>query len=348
LKTRLRTLRCGFTLLLLLFLLGCEHQTIYQRQFLTFGTLLDVTIATDNPTLAEKAFNALQADFKKMHHQWHAWQTSPLTRFNELLTTGQAFPADPSLIPLIKRAADLSRRSRYLFNPAVGKLIALWGFHQDEPGRKGSPPDTEITKLVKSKPTLDSIIINNGIAHSNNPDVQLDFGGFAKGYGLGLAADHLIKMGLQNFIINAGGDLVAYGNHPKRPWRVGIRDPEGGDAIASIEPGNGEAIFTSGDYQRFYLQKGQKRHHIIDPRTGYPAEGARAVTVIHRDPGLADAAATALLIAGPDEWREIAANLGVKQVLLMDANGKLHSTAAMAARTQFTRPLPVSQTLETP
>ena len=343
-KTRLHTLQCGFTLLLLLLLLGCERQTIYQRQLLTFGTLLDVTLATDNPALAEKAFNALRADFKKMHHQWHAWQTSPLTRFNKLLTTDQAFPVDPSLIPLIKKATDISRRSRYLFNPAVGKLIALWGFHQDEPGRKGSPPDIEITKLVKSNPTLDAITIDNGVARCDNPDVQLDFGGFAKGYGLGLAADHLLKMGLQDFIINAGGDLVAYGEHPNRPWRVGIRDPEGGDAIASIEPENGEAIFTSGDYQRFYLQEGQKRHHIIDPRTGYPALGARAVTVIHSDPGIADAAATALLIAGPDEWRETATNMGIEEVLLMDANGKLHSTTAMAARTQFSLTLPVSQT----
>ncbi len=348
LKYQSHMLQYGFTLLLLLFLLGCERQKIYQRQFLTFGTLLDVTLATHEPQLAEKAFNTLQTDFDKMHHQWHAWQTSPLTRFNKSLTIEQAFPVDSSLISLIEKATDISRRSHYLFNPAVGKLIALWGFHQDEPSRKGSPPKTRIAKLVASNPTLDAITINNGYARCNNPDVQLDFGGFAKGYGLGLAADRLLKMGLRNFIINAGGDLVAYGNHPQRPWRIGIRDPDGGGAIASIEPRNGEAIFTSGDYERFYLQEGQKRHHIIDPRTGYPAQGARAVTVIHNDPGLADAAATALLIAGPNEWQEIAASMAIDQVLLMDANGKLHSTAAMAKRTQFNRPLPVNQVRKDP
>ena len=329
-------------------MLGCERQKIYQRQFLTFGTLLDVTIATHDPQLAEKAFNTLQADFNKMHHQWHAWQTSPLTRFNKLLATDQTFPVAPSLTPLIEKATDISRQSHYLFNPAVGKLIALWGFHQDEPGRKGSPPKAKIAELVASNPTLDAVTINNGLAHCKNPDVQLDFGGFAKGYGLGLAANHLLKIGLRDFIINAGGDLVAYGNHPQRPWQIGIRDPDGGDTIASIEPGDGEAIFTSGDYQRFYWQEGQKRHHIIDPRTGYPAQGARAVTVIHSDPGLADAAATALLIAGPNEWQETAASMGIEQVLLMDANGKLHSTAAMAERTQFNRPLPVNQINKNP
>ena len=332
----------GFILLLSL-LPGCDHQEIYQRQFLTFGTLLDITIATNNPPLAEKAFNALQADFDKMHHQWHAWQTSPLTRFNASVATEQNFPVDPSLIPLIKKATELSRRSHYLFNPAIGKLIALWGFHQDEPYRKDSPSKAKIAKLIKSNPTLDTITIKKGIAHSTNHDVQLDFGGFAKGYGLGLAAEHLLEMGLHNFIINAGGDLVAYGSHPQRPWQIGIRNPEGGDALALIKPNDGEAIFTSGDYQRFYFHQNQKRHHIIDPRTGYPSQGSHAVTVIHRDPGLADAAATALLIAKPDEWQETARSLGVEQVLLLDTNGKLHCTAAMAKRIQFTQAPTVCQ-----
>lgn len=317
---------------------GCERQTIHQRQFLTFGTLVDVTISTGNPRLAEKAFEALQNDFDAMHQSWHAWQPGPFTSLNGLLASGQAFPVDASLLPLIEKAGDLSRRSRYLFNPAIGKLIALWGFHQDEPGRADQPPQAEIARLLKSAPTMDAIIIEDGIARCNNSDVQLDFGGFAKGYGIGLAADRILAMGLRDFIINAGGDLVAYGNHPQRPWRIGIRNPDGGKAIASIEPHDGEAIFTSGDYQRFYRQEGQKRHHIIDPRTGYPAKGARAVTVIHKDPGLADAAATALLIAGFHEWRDIAANMGLEQVLLMDEDGKLHSTPAMARRTHFKQP----------
>lgn len=323
-------------LMLLLPIPGCERQTIHQRQFLSFGTLVDVTIATDNPQLAGKAFKALQEDFDEMHDRWHAWQPGPLTHLNKQLASGQTFKIDPALQVLVERAADLSRQSRFLFNPAVGKLIALWGFHQDEPGRSGVPPKAEIARLVKSNPTLDAISIENGIARCDNPDVQLDFGGFAKGYGIGLAADLLLKMGLRDFIINAGGDLVAYGNHPRRKWRIGIRDPDGAEAIATLEPGDGEAIFTSGDYQRFYQQEGQKQHHIIDPRTGYPSRGATAVTVIHNDPGLADAAATALLVAGPQEWRDIAASLSLKEVLLMDEDGKLHSTPAMARRMRFT------------
>jgi thiamine biosynthesis lipoprotein len=331
-------------LLLFIFLGSCEQQSIYHRQFLSFGTLIDITITAHNLNDVENAFSALQSDFDTMHHQWHAWQTSRLTHLNAQLASGQIFHIDPTLTPLVKKARTLSQRSLYLFNPAVGKLIALWGFHQDDPGRTQPPTPSDIAKLVKSHPTLDDITLDNGTAHCLNPDVQLDFGGFAKGYGVGLAANHLLKMGQHNFIINAGGDLIVHGNHPRHQWNIGIRDPKGGNAIASVKAFSGEAIFTSGDYERFYLQDGKKRHHIIDPRTGYPAQGARAVTVIHNDPGLADAAATALLIARPKEWRKIAANLGIKHVLRMERNGEIHTTDAMASRLQFSPTLPVNPT----
>ena len=334
----------SIALFLCVFLGSCEQQRIYHRQFLSFGTLINITIAAHNSNDVEKAFRALQSDFDTMHHQWHAWQPSPLTHLNRQLASGQTFHIDPTLTPLIKKARTLSQHSLYLFNPAVGKLIALWGFHQDDPGRTQPPSPSDIAELVKSHPTLDDITLKNGTAHCINPDVQLDFGGFAKGYGVGLAADHLLKMGQSNFIISAGGDLIVHGNHPQHQWNIGIRNPQGGNAIASIKAHSGEAIFTSGDYERFYLQDGQKRHHIIDPRTGYPAQGAHAVTVIHSDPGLADAAATALLIANPKEWRAIAANLGIQHVLRMEKNGEIHTTDAMASRLQFSPTLPVNPT----
>jgi len=94
-------------------------------------------------------------------------------------------------------------------------------------------------------------------------------------------------------------------------------------------------VFTSGDYERYYMYKGKRYHHIIDPRTGYPAEGSQSVTVITKDSGLADAAATALFVAGPDHWYELAKKLGLKQVLLVDSEGKIHVSPQMLERTHF-------------
>jgi len=95
------------------------------------------------------------------------------------------------------------------------------------------------------------------------------------------------------------------------------------------------AVFTSGDYERFFEYEGRRYHHIIDPRTGWPAVGAASVTVIHPRAATADAAATALLIAHEDEWREIARRMGIDQVLRVEQDGRIVMTPAMARRARL-------------
>jgi thiamine biosynthesis lipoprotein len=142
-------------------------------------------------------------------------------------------------------------------------------------------------------------------------------------------------MGVDDAIVNAGGDLRAIGTHGDRPWRIGIRHPRADGVIASVELGRDESVFTSGDYERYFLFRGKRYHHILDPRTGYPARGTASVTVISRDPGAADAAATALVVAGPDEWQAIAWSMGIRNVMLIDHQGRAHVTPSMAKRIRF-------------
>jgi len=94
-------------------------------------------------------------------------------------------------------------------------------------------------------------------------------------------------------------------------------------------------IFTSGDYERFFEYEGKRYHHIIDPRDGYPARGTRSVTVLHERGSTADAAATALFVAGPSRWQEIARRMGIDRVMLVDDRGQIHISLAMAQRVQF-------------
>ena len=137
---------------------------------------------------------------------------------------------------------------------------------------------------------------------STNPTVQLDFGAFGKGYGIDLAIEKLRKMGIENAIVNAGGDLRAIGSRSGTPWRIAIRRPSGAGVLGVIKTDSDESIFTSGDYERNFVWQGVRYHHIIDPRTGYPAKGVSSVTVIHTDATTADAAATALFVAGMKDW----------------------------------------------
>jgi thiamine biosynthesis lipoprotein len=173
----------------------------------------------------------------------------------------------------------------------------------------------------------------------HNKAVQLDFGGIAKGMAVDIAIEHLRELGVNNAIINMGGDLRAIGSKGGKPWKIGIRHPRRNGVIASLETRGDESIFTSGDYERYFEYEGKRYHHILDPRTGYPAEGVTSVTVIHQEGVVADAATTALFIAGPDQWLDIARSMGVHDVMLIESNGRIHLTPSMQQRIQFEQPV---------
>ncbi|MDH5471870.1 MAG: FAD:protein FMN transferase [Gammaproteobacteria bacterium] len=312
---------------------GCESKTAeYQREILSFGTLITVTLYDVDHDLAEKIFDHLDNDFAYFHSVWSPWEPGSLSRINSLIPTQKEFSAGPSVLPLINQSLNLAIATDHLFNPAIGKLINLWQFHKsDDPDIH--PPDPEIIQaLVNSNPRLTDLKINGVRIQSRNPDVQLSFGAFAKGYAIDLSVQYLKDMGIKNAIINTGGDLKAIGKHGDRNWRIAIRHPRQQDIIATIETQGEESIFTSGDYERYYMYQGKRYHHILDPRTGYPADQSQSVTVIHHDSGLADAAATAIFIAGPDKWLDIAKKLNLKQVMLIDNQGNIHVTPEMKSR----------------
>ena len=136
-------------------------------------------------------------------------------------------------------------------------------------------------------------------------------------------------MGIDNAIVNAGGDLRAMGTHGDRPWRVAVRKP-GGGMVGSVQVRGDEAIFTSGNYERFRQDQTQRYPHILDPATGWPASDIASVTIITDEGILADAAATALVVAGLDEWADVARALKLQQVAIVDEDGAVFMTVEMA------------------
>jgi thiamine biosynthesis lipoprotein len=324
-------------LLLLLAASGCDNpkDPVFQDQFFAFGTLIEVSLYGVEPQIAESISKEIEQDFMNMHASWHAWQPSVLSSLNEQLSAPEPTAIEPSILPLLKEAGRLSQSSSGLFNPVIGKLIALWGFHDNALPVGTLPDSTAIKKLVEQAPAVSDVTIGDTLITSVNPSVAYDFGGFAKGYAIDRAIDRLRKSNIQNAIINAGGDLRAIGQHGDRPWRIGIRHPRENTIIASIEVSGDASVFTSGDYERFFEVDGKRYHHIIDPRTGYPANSTTSVTVIHSDAATADAAATALFVAGPDLWQSTARNMGIRYVMLIDTQGIIHINPAMQSRIHF-------------
>ncbi len=334
--TALRRIRNIIWLLLLPLLLGsCSRPEPITTRFLAFGTLVDLTVSGLSQERAEEVTAAIEQDFAEMHHAWHAWDPGPLGRVNRLLQEDKPFSAPPSILVLIKLGKELSSASGHLFNPAIGQLIDAWGFHSNDPAGHQPPTQERIAELLQQNPRMDDILVDGITLRGTNPAVKLDFGAFGKGYGIDLAIEHLRELGVENAILNAGGDLRAIGSRGDRPWRIAIRDASGKGVIGSVDVRGDESVFTSGDYERNFTWEGRRYHHIIDPRTGYPATGTASVTVLHHNAVAADAAATALFIAGPEQWYEVAQNMGMRYVLLIDSEGTLHMNPAMRERLQL-------------
>jgi thiamine biosynthesis lipoprotein len=315
---------------------GCTKEPQeHNHTILSFGTIIEVTIYGTDKQTAEDSFAILEQDFSFMQEVWNPWGHGPLYRINEYIPTMEWFSPGTSTPDLIKKGIELEAASKHLFNPAIGKLIKLWGFHEEFRTIEEPPSKEEIEKVLATKPSLEDLDFKGITMRSNNPDVILDFGAMAKGYGIDLALQHLQDLGIKNAIINAGGDLRAIGTHGDRPWNIGIRHPRADKIMAAVQIQDGESVFTSGDYERYFEHEGVRYHHIIDPRTGYPARETTSVTVIHRDAATADAAATAMFVAGPNHWYEIARSMGIKYVMLIDIDGVVHMNPAMEARIHF-------------
>ncbi len=326
-----------------LFLSGCANHQVYQQQRYIFGTLVEVSVYGKDKSEADAAINSVMRKFSEMHVALHAWKPSEVTELNEAFRGGKRKKIAPDLEKIVDDAAMLSDRSKGLFDPAIGNLIKLWGFQNDE-FKPVKPDPEEIRKLVQEHPEMDDIAIENGTAYSKNPAVRLDFGGFAKGYALDVAARMLHEDGVKNALINIGGNIMALGSHGNRPWRVGIQNPRGPGAVAELELKDGEAIGTSGDYQRYFLLDGKRYCHIIDPRSGYPAQGVEAVTVLipkgEHAGALSDAASKPIFISGVSGWREAAKEMGVQNALLIDSGGKVHITKSFDERIHFEKKEP--------
>lgn len=307
------------------------HEQIY-----IFGTLVDITVHGVPEATARQAISAVSEDFRWMHRDWHAWKPGgALVALNQAIAAGRSQQVPDNVLPLLLQARELAHSSEGLFNPAIGSLIALWGFHSDELPSGPPPSKAAIQALVQANPSMDDLIIDGHTVSSRNPVVQLDFGGFAKGVAVDMAIQRLRSFGIENAIVNGGGDLRAIGDAGGRPWRIGIRHPQGHGVVASLETHVDESVFTSGNYERYHEYQGVRYPHIIDPRTGMPVQHIASSTVIHNDGAVADAAATALTVAGPDAWVRIARSMGLHEVMLVDENGTVYMTPKMAARIHF-------------
>ena len=351
----------------ILTLTACGKEPLYQEQGYVFGTLVEVSVYGEDEAKARQAVAAVMQEFQRLHNMLHAWKPSELSELNAVFAQGKSKDVSPELVAMLKDAAQISAQSENLFNPAIGSLVKLWGFHADE-FKAALPDEKQVAALVKANPQMSDLVFLSSplggegagergsvrtatlspspspaggrgeLVSSHNSAVQLDLGGYAKGYALDRAAELLKKMGVRNALINIGGNVLALGAHGSRAWRVGIQHPRKPGPLATLELHDGEAIGTSGDYQRYFELGGKRYCHLIDPRTGQPVQGVQAVTILTHGPHagvLSDAASKPLFISGAQGWRAAAKKMQIEEALLLDGAGKVHLSAALQKRLEF-------------
>jgi thiamine biosynthesis lipoprotein len=334
----MRFIKFFFIVVTLSFLQSCSQTSLYQSKHYVFGTIVDISIYGESDKKAEEATQAILKEFTRLHNSLHAWKKSDLTHLNESIAKNKPYKnASAELIEIINEAKVLENASNHLFNPAIGELIDYWGFHQDEFNPIHLEP-SKIKTLVERNPSLDQVRISGSTISSTNAHVKIDLGGYAKGYALDQASKILHDHHIKNALINIGGNIIAIGQHGNKPWRVGIQDPRGSQAIAKLDLLDGWAIGTSGDYQRYFMIDGVRYCHLIDPFTGFPVQGVYSVTVLiepaQNAGALSDVLSKPLFIGKKEDRQAIAQKLNIRHYLIIEDN-VISVTQTMADKIQF-------------
>ena len=308
-------------------------------QWTTMGTIAAVQCA--NHAATPQARDLAQAAFDDLDRELSSWKSdSTLAAVNLAAGKEEPVPVSPTFATVLRAALDICEESDGAFNPLIGPVMRAWGFNGAAP-RPAQPEEAELkaaTALADWRSV--SIISQPGFAavHLPTSGMQLDLGAIAKGYAVDVAWARLKAAGQTNLLIDLGGNLRSIGEAApgRNGWRTGVRNPFVKDSlIGMFLMHDGEAVATSGNYERFVDIDGIRYAHIMDSRTGRPVTGMAGTTIIAPDAMTADALSTTLFILGPQKGAVLLRNHpGCEALWIPDTptNLTLFATPGFAAR----------------
>ena len=287
-----------------LLLAGCSASAPVTKQYFVMDTLMTFTIYDED---ALGLYSAVSDLMSLLEDEWSVMdKDSILSQLNR----GQTPELDADHTEFLKRVEELSERTGGIFDPKLYSVSAAWGFID---GNGRVPTDEQIQTALADK--------------------KWDLGAAVKGYAGQEAVKLLQELGAERALMDLGGNIQTFGSKADgSPWRIGIKDPAGGTANLCVVSVEGTmSIVTSGDYERCFELDGKKYHHIMDPKTGKPAQsGLSSVTVICADGLTADVLSTALFVMGLEKGSEFWRNSNDFEALFVTQDGKLYATEGVA------------------
>ena len=274
-----------------------KKKGVCKKAFSAMGSPFEITAVAEKNVIAEHAINAAKKEISRIEKLISSWDANSQTSAINSNAGKKPVKVDIELFNLIKRSIKVSILTDGAFDISFASIDKIWKF---DGTMKNIPPSDSVAASVENIDYRNIILNKNDTSvFLKNNGMKIGFGAIGKGYAANKARDVMKSAGVANGIINAGGDLFAWGKQADgSKWKIGIADPKNKKEIIAWLQLENTAIVTSGNYERFAYIDGKKYAHIIDPRTGYPVSGLKSVSIICPDAELADALATAVFVMG--------------------------------------------------
>ncbi|MES1181937.1 MAG: FAD:protein FMN transferase [Flavobacterium sp.] len=302
------------------------RQSIFRKVEKLMGNRFEITVVTDRQSVAYDCIDSAITEIRRIEKLLTTFDESSQTNLVNRSAGIQPVKVDKEMFDLIQRSKRISSLTQGAFDITYGSVDKrLWNFDQTMKELPDPAIARERVKLINYKNVL--LDETNGTVYLKEPGMRIGFGGIGKGYAAEKAKQLLLKAGIESGIVNAAGDLTAWGYQPDgNPWTIGIADPDASrHAFSSMEITN-TSVATSGNYEKYVMINGKRYSHTIDPKTGMPVTGIKSVTIICPNAEMADAMATPVMIMGTRAGLDLVNQVKGLECIIIDDNGKLHTS----------------------
>jgi FAD:protein FMN transferase len=300
----------------------------FSREEAIMGTSIRVELWCERSEAGHAAIDAVMAEMHRIDAAMSPYKPeSELSRINRDAGHG-AVPVSQEMAAILARSVEFSELSGGAFDITFASVGHLYDY------RLKVRPSEEALARARGAIGYRHLVLDPAArtVRFARPDVRIDLGGFAKGHAVDNGAAILRSRGIAHAVVTAGGDSRILGDRRGRPWAIGIRDPRNAAEVVAVLPLQDVAMSTSGDYERYFEQDGERCHHLIDPKTGKSPAGVRSVTVIADDGLTSEALAKCVFVMGArDGLRLVESRPGVDAVVV-DAAGMLHFSSGLVNR----------------
>ncbi|MBP3460949.1 MAG: FAD:protein FMN transferase [Bacilli bacterium] len=288
-----------------LFIYNKNKKEEYTAKFFYMDTYIYVKLYDINKETADKYIKEIENIYKKYHEltdRYNAYDNVKNIYYIKNNDSEEEYiKIDKELYDIIEYGTYYYEKTNGLVDISMGNIIDVWKKYRDN--KNGIPTKEELEKANN----IVKIELKNGTIKNNHPNI--DLGSISKGYTTKIVGEYLKKNNINKFLINAGGNVLVGDKKQNKEYTIGIEDPNNKNDIFKIVKGDNIAVVTSGGYERYYEYEGKKYHHIINPKTLYPSNNMKSVTVITSDSALGDILSTYLFLLDIDEGKEYINNL---------------------------------------